>query len=325
MAAKTHFSEQALKDILSRYTLGELLAFESVTTGTVQTNYFLQTTQGRFVFRYYQNRSLESVLFESELIRYLTRCNYPCPAVLQDRNGEHAGIYNEKPYAIFEFATGQHLEHPNEAQKRQLVQQVAELNTITRDYKPLHTPYRLNYNVETCWELAQEATQRINTAQAREKLAWLEHTLAGLHLPPSLPRGVCHCDFHFSNLLFTDGKFSALIDFDDANYTFLLYDLAALINPFQASFDWNTWHRFQKEENVFDFNETRTILQEYTRHRALSMDEKRHLFDVYKLSILFDCIWYFERWEGEDFYERRKIGYLDRLGRDQFYAQIFAG
>lgn len=323
MAAKTYFSEATLRDILSHYPLGELLLFEPISMGTVQTNYLLQTVQGRFVFRYYQNRSLESVLFESELILHLKRKNYHCPAILPDSNGKYVGIHNTKPYAIFEFATGQHLEHPNEAQKRQLVQKVAELHTITRDYKPLHTPYRLNYNVESCRELAQEATQRSNTAQAREKLAWFEHTLAGLHLPSSLSMGVCHCDFHFSNILFRDGKFNALIDFDDANYTFILYDLAALINPFHASFDWNTWPRFREEENVFDFGETRTIMQEYTQHRTLTNDEKWHFFDVYKLSILFDAIWYFERWEGKDFYERRKIAYLDRLGRDRFFEGTY--
>ena len=107
----------------------------------------------------------------------------------------------------------------------------------------------------------------------------------------------------------------SLLDFDDANYTFLSYDLATLINPFLPSFDWDSWSTFQKDENVFDFREARQTVLEYSRHRPLSKNEKSHLFDVYKLTILFDCIWYFRRGEGQDFYEKRKIDALNRLGK----------
>ncbi len=63
---------------------------------------------------------------------------------------------------------------------------------------------------------------------------------------------------------------------------------------------------------------------EYMKHRPLRPIEKRHLFDVYKLSILFDCIWFFERGEVNDFYEKRKINALNELGRDSFYDRLFA-
>jgi homoserine kinase type II len=47
------------------------------------------------------------------------------------------------------------------------------------------------------------------------------------------------------------------------------------------------------------------------KHKPLTPVEKRHLFDVYKLSIFIYCVWFFERGEVDDFYERRKIDYLD--------------
>src|SRR5947207_1132631 len=98
---------------------------------------------------------------------------------------------------------------------------------------------------------------------------------------------------------------------------------ATLIDPFLPSFDWDTWSRFQEDENVFDFREARKTVLEYSTYRPLSKNEKSHLFDVYKLTILFDCIWYFQRGEGHDFYEKRKIDALNRLGREQFYHELF--
>ena len=64
---------------------------------------------------------------------------------------------------------------------------------------------------------------------ARAKLPWMERELERLDLPPSLPKGVCHCDFHWSNILFQGDEFVALLDFDDANWTYRTFDLVILI------------------------------------------------------------------------------------------------
>lgn len=120
-----------------------------------------------------------------------------------------------------------------------------------------------------------------------------------------MPKGICHCDFHSSNLLFLNGKFNALVDFDDANRTFLLFDLAALIEPFVPSFRLDTWDRFDEQDNVLDYRGTKKTIAEYSKDRALKGIEKKHLFDVYNLSILFDAIWHFERGDADDFYEKK--------------------
>jgi homoserine kinase type II len=72
MAVKTPFTHDDFVSILSQYDLGAYTRSEAVRQGTVQTNFFIQTTQGKFVFRHYENRSEESVLFESDLLAYLT-------------------------------------------------------------------------------------------------------------------------------------------------------------------------------------------------------------------------------------------------------------
>ncbi|HEY3250272.1 MAG TPA: homoserine kinase [Ignavibacteria bacterium] len=323
MAVKTKFTKSDFTKILSDYDLGEYKSSKSFTTGAVQTNFLLQTTKGKFVFRYYENRSENSVLFESGLIKYLNEKNYPCPVQFRNKHGKSVCTYKGNPFIIFEYVEGKHLKNPNENQKNELVKKAAELQNITKGYKPKNTNFRLNYNAEDCRDLARKVTERINTVNAREKLKWFESELLKLELPKSLPKGICHCDFHFSNVLFKDSKFNALIDFDDANYTFLVYDLAALINPFIKSFEWNSWANFKKDENVFGFGEARKIVSEYIKYRPLSDSEKEHVFDVFKLSIMFDCIWYFERGNAEDFYEKRKIEYLDSIGREEFYKKIF--
>ncbi|MFH2013900.1 MAG: homoserine kinase [Patescibacteria group bacterium] len=314
MAVKTKFTKNDFIKILSNYNLGEFKDFKPITAGAVQTNFLLQTTKDKFVFRYYENRSEGSVLFESNLIKYLKNKKYPCPASFKNKHGKFVGTYNKKPYIIFEFVEGQHIKAPNEDQKKQLIKKVAELQDITKHYKPRYKKYRWNYSIQLCRELAEKEAKKINTANSRKKLKWLKGELLKLELPKSLPKGICHCDFHFSNVFFKNNKFNALIDFDDANYTFLMFDLVGLIES-------SAWH--YKKDKTFNFKEAKKVLSEYIKHRPLGNNEKKHLFDLYKLSILFDCIWFFERGDVKNFYEKRKIDYLNSLGREEFYRRIF--
>jgi len=323
MAVKTKITKKIFQDLLKNYDLGSYINSKPVKEGTVQTNYFLQTTKEKLIFRYYENRSMGSVKFESHLVKYLKNNKYPCPDVYLDKKGKLAGLYKQKPYVLFEFVEGEHLENPTEVQESQLIKKVAELQKLTRNYRSPYEGDRWNYTKELCLELAKKETKKLKTANSRKKFIWLEKELARVNLPDTLPKGICHCDFHFSNILFRDGQFKALIDFDDANYTYLIYDLATLVNPFKVGFDWNTWLSYGKEENIFDFSDARKIVNKYLKCRSLSDDEKMYLYDVFKLSILFDCIWYFSRGKADDFYEKRKISYLNNLGRDEFYHRLF--
>jgi homoserine kinase type II len=312
MAIKTVFTPDDFVKILSQYDLGIYLRSEAIQQGTVQTNFYLETTEGRFVFRYYENRAKKSVLFESHLLAFLTEQSYPCPAQLKDVTGSFVNIYHHKPYAIFEFLDGQHIEKPTNLHKQQLIEKAAQLQKLTMGYYSPYTAHRWNYSPELCQTLAQAKAAQINNKAANEKLAWLIDQLTTLDLPPSLPKGICHCDFHFSNVLFRGDEFAALLDFDDANYTFLPFDLVGLIE------NW-AWPYM----DTFNMVQAHEIVQEYSKHRPLTPSEQLHLYDVYKLSILFDCIWFFARGYSDDFYEKRKIEALTNLGRQKFWEQLF--
>ena len=312
MAAKTEFFKRDLVQILSGYDFGELEHFNPITSGTVQTNIFLKTSKGRFVFRYYESRSKNSVLFENNLIRFLKKRNYPCPGSLKNRFGKFVGVHNQKPFIIFEFVDGHHVVNPSNIQVKQLIKKVAELHNLTKNYRPFYKKSRWNYSIEFCSEMAKKKASELNTECALNKLKWVEDQLLLLILPKSLPKGICHCDFHFSNVLFKKNKFNALLDFDDANYTYLMFDLVGLIES-------RAWPHHNE---ALDLKEAKKTLQMYTKYRPLNNNEKRHLFDLYKLSILIDCIWYFDRGHT-DFYEKRKIEYLENIGRESFYQFLF--
>ena len=313
MAVKTEFTPDDFAEILSQYDVGIYLDSEAIQQGTVQTNFFLETTKGKFVFRYYENRTKESVLFESHLLSFLVKQGFPCASQIESTTGSCVNIYRHKPYALFEFVDGQPVENPTDHHKQQLIETAAQLQKLTADYYSPYTEYRWNYSPELCQTLAQAAAKQLNNKDANNKLAWLTDQLAMLELPASLPKGVCHCDFHFSNILFKRDELVALLDFDDANYTFSQFDLIGMIEYWACPYPANTP----------DMACAQKIAQAYEQYRPLVASEQNHLYDVYKLSILFDCIWCFARGSSEDFYEKRKIAALANLGRQNFCQQLF--
>lgn len=324
MTTKKKLTNKDYTKMLSNYDLGEFKVSKIFTQGKIQTNVLLTTSKGKYVLRYYNSRSKQSVAFEVHLINYLKQRKFPCPCPRKNKQAQFIGTHNSKPYVIFEFIEGAHKNNPNKNQKKQLVQKIAELQNILNNYKPINKKYRQNYSINTCKKLAQEQARKINTPNTKEKLKWLKKELSKLNLPKSLPKGICHCDFHFTNILFKNGKFNALIDFDDANYTYRVFDLAILIDPFIFSFSLNTWKKYKINKNVLSFKEVKIIVSTYMKYRPLNIAEKKYLFDVHKLSILLDCTWYFARGNAKDFFEKRKIDYLNNLGREKFYNKIFS-
>jgi homoserine kinase type II len=314
MATKTKFTKKDFISILSNHSLGEYKGYAAIAEGTVQTNYILITSSGKYVFKYYENRPRESVLFESSLIAFLKSKKYPCPGIYKDKDANYVGNYENKPYVILEFIDGSYLDTSNNRQIKQLIREVAKLHNLTHEYKPTNVELRWNYSDELCLKLAKKEASKINTKESRDKLKWLEEEVHRLKLPKTLPKGICHCDLYYSNILFKNNKLVGLIDFDDANYTYLLFDLVGLIEN-------EAWKR--KVDEVLNFSKAKKVIKEYEKYRRLSKAEKLYLFDVYKLSILFDCVWYFSRGSGNNFFEKNKIDCLNKIGRVSFYKRMF--
>ncbi len=163
MAVKTVFTNEEIQHIFANYNLGDYINSKPISEGTVQTNYKVQTTRGFFVFRYYENRKKDSVLFETNLLNYLKKNNFPCPLPYKNSTGSFVGIHNFKPFAVYKYIEGNHIEEPNEEQRRIVIQKAAELHKITQNYSPIHKESRWNYGVQFCQEQAQIASKRINS------------------------------------------------------------------------------------------------------------------------------------------------------------------
>lgn len=309
MAIKTPFSAEELQAILSEYELGEYMEAHDFKHGADQTNFLLITTKGKYAFRYYEKRSSDYVLFEINLLHFLVSNHYPCPAPIQRHDGKFVGTYKAKSYAIFSFLEGKHDQHKDNY--RLVAEVIGKLHTLTVGYKPAYFESRASYGPDYAWAFATANASNIpSQSETHERLSWFRTELDSLQSPERLPEGVCHCDINPSNFLYKNSSVSAVLDFDQASYTWLLYDVAQMIY-------WWTW----PNNGEIELKKTRDLVAHYESVRQLEAEEKRHLFDVLKLVHLVGIGWSFA--DNSFSNDKRKVVELNALGRKKFYEELF--
>ena len=316
MAVKTIFTDEKLKKIVSDYNIGEFIKSKPFKAGYVQTNILIVTKKGKYVLRYYENRSKESVSFESDLLRFLSEHDYPCAMPIQDNKANVIKIHNKKPFIIFSYLEGRHLKNINDKQMYQMVKQLALLHKITKGHKPINSKYREPRTKKFCLEAAKTEAKRFKDIEkGKKRLNRIKTKLNELMLPEKLQKGVIHGDFDKANIKFKKNKLTGILDFDDSTYTFLIYDLGVVLLY---------WTRFYVKK--FDFNKAKKIIKIYEKYRPLSKLEKNHIFDAFQLHTLMIMSWLmYDKWKGKDLFRILSgiLDELDSIGRDEFYKKLF--
>lgn len=317
MAVKTILKEEDVERMLGSYAIGSLIELRPIEKGTVQTNYFLRTETGKYILRLYENRSFAEVIFENEVIDALWQQKFPCPERILPIKDV---FFEEKPVNIFRFSEGREVEEQNERQKENVIRLMAKLHQLTAGKVFANADQRLTYTPEGIDQILKKKLESL-PGEYHDKYVWWKEELDQLELPETLVRSVCHCDYHYSNILFRGDEVEALIDFDDANDTYRCFDILSFSNLFVKGFDHESWADWKADE-IVDFREVKDHLKIYESIQPLSQDEKEHMYDLAVFVILIDCVWFFERGLTE-FYEKKKIDALKKIGRNGFRYLLF--
>ena len=317
MVVKTTFTDEQLGKIISEYDIGNFVSQERFSAGAVQTNIKIYTTKGVFVFRYYENRRKEYVKFEINVLTYLSRRNFPTPAPINNIHGKSLIEIGRKPGVIFSYLEGEHKSKLNAIQERELIQTLAKMHMITQGYKPKYEQFREGHDKEFSkkW-IKQELKLYKNSRKGNERYQYMINELNNTILPTALPKGVVHCDYDIANIKFKGNKIAGVLDFDDACYTNIIYDVASII------YYWS----FLREKEI-KFSRAKKYIKIYEEIRPLNRTEKKYLFDSLKMVCLVYAGWFFynSEYKGTDVFEKSKerILQLNNIGRDEFYKKLF--
>ena len=225
MSVFTPVSERQLAAWLKNYSVGALTALEPIASGIENTNYFVTTSQGRYVLTLFERLSAAELPFYLELMAHLARHGIPCPAPVADLADRYLSSLNGKPATLVTRLAGASLENPGAAGCAELGALLARMHLAGRSYGG----YLDNPRGPKWWRSAAAEVCPF-LVPARAALLESELRFQAQHRFADLPRGAVHADLFRDNALFDGGRISGVFDFYFAGVDCFAYDLAVCVN-----------------------------------------------------------------------------------------------
>jgi homoserine kinase type II len=233
VAVYTDVSDTDAASLVARLGLGELTSLQGIRSGIENTNYFVDTTRGRYVLTVFERLGFEQLPYYLHLMKHLAERGIPVPAPHADASGAILHALHGKPAAVVDRLPGRHHLAPDAAHCASLGTMLARLHVAGADFAMQQPHLRgLAWWSETVPVVLPflTATQR---ALMESELAFQQH-LAATPACAALPRGAIHADLFRDNVMFDDGpdgdRLSGLFDFYFAGVDTWLFDLAVCLN-----------------------------------------------------------------------------------------------
>jgi homoserine kinase type II len=265
MAVYTDISDAELEAFLAGYDLGAPLSFKGVAEGVENSNFLLETEQGRFFLTIYERRvRREDLPFFLGFMQHLARHGFPSATPIASRTGALLGEVRGKPAAIVSFLTGISVRRPDPAHCREAGAGLAWLHEAGAGFDSR----RLNDLGHQAWaklfdglrsaaeDLKPGLARVIETDVAQLAAAW----------PTGLPKGVIHADYFPDNVFFRGARFAGAIDFYFAADDALAYDIGVALNAWCF-----------EPDGSFNVTAARAFVAGYESLRPLAAEERAAL------------------------------------------------
>jgi homoserine kinase type II len=227
MATFTLLSPEDGARIADAHGLGSCLGVVAVPAGTVNSNYFLDTTRGRVFVRLYEQQDVDGVSYEWTLLDHLTLRGVPVPPRVRGPAPGELRV-GGKPVAVFELVTGHDLCQAlvTPARLHAVGLALARASRAGEDFS-VRREGRFTFTDIVRLLDAASAAQRPELSADIARLRQLHAELTAS--APELPRGVVHGDLFRDNVLWQGEQLAALLDWESASDGIVIYDLAVTL------------------------------------------------------------------------------------------------
>ncbi|MFI9651813.1 homoserine kinase [Guyparkeria halopsychrophila] len=225
MSVFTKVDTQQLDTFLTQFDCGELVEHRGIAAGIENTNYFVTTSQGRFVLTLFENHSPDELPFFLDLMAYLAEHDIPTAHPVPTREGAYLTELNGKPAALVQRLTGASLDHPDTAACAEIGRTLARFHRVSAHFPEYRAPDR-----DLAW--AEGVVQQLHSKASDDELALLDDEIVFQQgqSRAGLPSGAIHADLFRDNALFDSGELTGIIDLYYACTDVFAYDLAVTLN-----------------------------------------------------------------------------------------------
>ena len=247
------------------YRVGDIIDFQNIAAGVENSNFFVTTTQGRYVLTIFEKIPRADLDFYMGLMTHLHVNGIPCAAPMQTLNHAVLQELHGKPAALVTRLAGNDIAHPTPDDCRAVGAALARMHAVSASFT-LRMP---NWRGLAWWK--RSAGELQGHLSARENaLLVAELACQGDFDDLKLPHGVIHGDLFRDNILWDDHgthHTPQMIDFYFACDEYLLFDVAVAVN------DWCLDFSAYPGANLNEAN-TRALLQAYASIRAFTPAER---------------------------------------------------
>lgn len=233
MSVFTTVSFQQLQTWLQDYAIGELLELKGISSGITNTNYFVITSQNKYVLTLFEHNTMDELPYFIDLMSHLSNHGIPCPQPISNQSGVSLHMLNGKPAVLISCLNGRDIEVPNIAQCAEVGTVLAKMHMAGQSF----TNQKQRNSRDADWRVS--TAQQVMSYLPPDDQALLKSALAFQAAldTTQLPKGIIHADLFRDNVLFDGDKVGGLIDFYYACYDALAYDLAIAVNDWCVQAD----------------------------------------------------------------------------------------
>ena len=275
MAVFTPVDATDVERLLAGFELGRLTALQGIASGIENTNYFVDTTNGRYVLTLFERLDAQKLPFYLQLMHHLAAHDIPVPDPMADRSGRVLHALKGKPAALVTRLRGRSDLQPTPQHCAQIGACLARMHLAAADFAPQQPNLR---GLDWQRGIVPRLLRFLEPAQAELLRAELAHQIAVQAGPDyaALPRSAVHADLFRDNALFDDGRLSGVFDWYFAGVDSWIFDLAVALN------DWC----IDLPSGEFDAARHDALLDAYQRVRALQPLECALLPDALRAAAL---------------------------------------
>lgn len=257
MAVYTAVSSAELVSFLAHFDCGELLTYEGIEAGIENTNFFVDTSSGRYVLTLFEKHCREELVFYLELMRHLTAAGILVASPVLASDGEVLRVLNDRPAALINRLPGKTEAQTTDVHCSAIGYELARIHLAAATFPGEHAS---DYGHEWRMTTAKQVLAELCAADAA--LLQQEITFQQALLTADLPTGIIHADLFHDNALFDGDKLSGVIDWYFACNDCWLYDLAVVVN------DWCC-----QADGSLDNHKLQAFLRAYHQVRPLTQRE----------------------------------------------------
>jgi len=261
MSVYTNLSTKDVSSLLRKYNIGVLKSFRGISDGITNTNYFLNTSKGKYVITVFEDITEIKAIKYLKLMNFFSTHKLCCPEIMLTKSGNILSIVKSKPCSIMEKLSGKTISLTNVPLCKSIGNIIGSFHVTGSKYS-----YKISNSRNIKW--VEKNITKIKKHVSSEQLDILKHSskIFKKIFQMKLPHGMIHSDLFRDNVLSKGDKITGIIDY---YYSFngpLVYELAVIIN------DWCI-----NKDGSINLRKYNSFLSSYNSVRKLTAVEKKQI------------------------------------------------